>query len=190
MNRAWVTGLVSVLMLFAASCSTLEVSSNFNPKTDFSRLKTYAWLNDVDHPSSNVRVNNELVRNSVREGIEEDLAAKGFIKSEQRDTADFLVTWFGAIEQKLKVENINNFYAPYGYGTLYRDPYWNSNPTVTKTKAYEEGSLIIDFLDPKHQALLWRGTGKDRIEAGQPPETVKRKLKESVRMILANFPPN
>ena len=127
--------LLCVMALALPGCSTLKVTSDFSPNTDFSGLKSYGWLHAIDQPSENVRVNNDFVRSAVREAVEETLDEKGFVKTD-KDSADFLITWFGAIETKLKVENINHFYAPYGYGTLYRVPYWNSNPSIASTTDY------------------------------------------------------
>lgn len=181
--------LLCVVVLLLSGCTTLKVTSDYSPNTDFTTLKTYGWLHDIDQPSENVRVNNDLVRTTVREAVEEALAEKGFVKTD-RDSADFVITWFGAIETKLKAENINHFYAPYGYGTLYRDPYWNSNPSIASTTEYEEGSLLFDFLDPKRQSLIWRGQGRDKIVEGEPDDVVRKNLKAAVKSILADFPPN
>lgn len=183
------TGLLGLLVLFVAGCTAIQVTSDYNPKTDFSRLKTYAWLSEADNPSENVRINNKLVIDSVRVSVERNLDSKGFAKAE-REQADFLITWFGAIDQKIKTENINHFYRPYGYGTLYRDPYWNTQPTVTNVTEYEEGSLIFDFLDPKNHALLWRSTGRDKIVKGQPEDKVRKNIDKAVSQILIGFPPH
>ena len=181
--------LLCVMVLALPGCSTLKVTSDFNPNTDFTRLKTYGWLHSIDQPSENVRINNDFVRGAVREAVEEALGEKGFVKTD-RDSADFVITWFGAIETKLKVENINHFYAPYGYGTLYRDPYWNSNPSIASTTEYEEGSLVFDFIDPQKQSLIWRGSGRDKVVEGEPDEVVRKHLKAAVKSIIADFPPH
>lgn len=180
--------LLSIIILIVSGCSTIQVTSEYNPKRDFSSLKTYAWLNDMDHPSDNLRINNELVIRSVRNAVEESLESKGFVKT-TRDQADFLISWFGAIEQKVKAETITHFYAPYGYGTLYRDPAWNTQAQAIALKEYEKGSLIFDFLDPKSNTLIWRGIGQDRITEGQSGEKIKKNLHLAVSQILADFPP-
>ena len=183
------TSLLSIIILIVSGCSTIQVTSEYNPKRDFSSLKTYAWLNDKDKPSDDLRINNELVISSVRDATEESLESKGFVKT-KRDQADFLISWFGVIEQKVKAESITHFYAPYGYGTLYRDPAWNTQAQATALKEYEKGSLIFDFLDPKSNTLMWRGIGQDRIVEGQLDEKIKKNLHLAVRQILADFPPN
>ncbi len=180
--------LLLLVLSFTAGCSTVQVKSDFNPKTDFSRLKTYQWLKSNDKPSDDVRINNEFVINTIRAAVEKDLQTKGFTRVDNGQ-ADFVIAWFGAIEQKIKSENIDHFYRPYGYGTLYRDPYWNAQPTTVNVSEYEQGSLIFDFLDPGTHTLLWRGIGSDTLKENQSERQVIQNLNAAVTQILAGFPP-
>lgn len=177
------------LLVTVAGCATVQVSQEYSEATDFSALKTYAWLSAADSPSDDVRMNSDLVRQSVRSGVDKVLADKGYTMT-ARESADFLVTWFGAIEQKLKAERIEHFYAPYGYGTLYRDANWNTAQSTGQTSEYEEGQIIVDFLDPERKSLIWRGTGSGKITPGLPEATVRRNIEKGVAAILAAFPPN
>jgi hypothetical protein len=181
--------LLGLLMLLVAGCSTIKVGSDYKTNIDFSKFKTYAWLNETDNPSDNVRMNNKMVIDSVRASVERTLNSKGYIKTDN-EKADFLITWFGAIEQKMKAQNIDHFYSSYGYGTLYQDPDWNPQSQVTNIKEYEEGSLIFDFLDPESHTLLWRGIGRDKVVEGRPDDVVRQNIDKAVRQILADYPPN
>lgn len=177
-----------VVLSFIVGCSTIQVKSDFNQKTDFSRLKTYRWLSNKDKPSDDIRINNEFVINAVRAAVEKVMQGKGYTRVDN-DQADFVIAWFGAIEQKIQSENIDHFYAPYGYGTLYRNPQWNSQPTTINVREYEQGSLIFDFLDPKSHTLLWRGIGSDKLKDNQSESQVTQNLNAAVAKILAGFPP-
>lgn len=177
-----------LVLSFAAGCSTVQVKNEFNPKTDFSLLKTYSWLKSNENHGDDVRINNEFVIKTIRAAVEKDLKDKGFTHLENGQ-GDFVISWFGAIEQKINAESIKHFYAPYGYGALYRDPYWNSEPTKMNVSEYEQGTLIFDFLDPKNQALLWRGIGRDRLKEDQSESQVKYNINAAVTQILAGFPP-
>ena len=131
-------------------------------------------------------MNDPKVRQTIRTAVEQSLSSKGY-EQVDRQQADFLVTWFGAIEQKIKKENIDHFYAPYGYGTLYRDPVLNTE-SPRAIGEYEKGTIIIDFVDPKNQKLIWRGSGSGRLAEDQPEQTTLRNLNRSVNKILAPFP--
>ncbi len=181
MRIAW-----ACMFLIVAGCAQLQTGSKIDDATDFTELKTFSWLHDADKPAEDVRLNDPKVRQTVRTAVEESLVSKGYEKVE-RQQADFLVTWFGAIEQKMKKENIDHFYAPYGYGRLYRNPVMNTESPRTIAE-YEKGTIIIDIVDPKRQKLIWRGSGSGRLAEDQPEQTALRNLNRSVTKILAPFP--
>ncbi len=179
---------LTLFILLVSSCTTIQTTSDYETKTDFSSFKKYAWLNESDNPSENIRINNKMVIDIVRTEVEKHLNSKGFTKTAP-EQADFLIAWFGAIEQKIKTQNINHFYSTYGYGTLYHNPSSNAKSQVATVKEYEEGSLIFDFLNPKDHTLLWRGSGRDKLIVGQAEEIAKHNLKKAVNHILSGFPP-
>ena len=181
-------GLLTILLVCISGCSTLQVGTEAVPDIDYSRLSTYNWLNDQDSPGSDIRVNNEMVVNSVRNSVEKALKLKGYQKAD-RNSADILVVWFGAIEKKLNSENIDHFYRRNGYGALYRDPRLNPDTTISSTE-YEEGRLIIDILDQKTHTVIWRGEGTRKIIKGRTESQVRKNLEDTVKKILAGFPPD
>ena len=182
--------LLSILLLFFVSgCSKIQVTTDFNPGTDFSQLKTYRWLSAQDNPGDDLRINNEFVIKAVRTAVDHELSAKGY-RRDDTGQADFVVSWFGSIDKKLRPENINNYYARYGYGALYRNPNYNPQPlTSLNTIEYEEGSLVIDLLDPASNTLLWRGTGSSKLKENQSENQVTRNVHSAVKRILEGFPP-
>lgn len=177
---------MALLIFITAGCSQVQTGSKIDSTTDFSTLKTFGWLHDVDKEAEDVRLNDPQVRQTVRTAIEQSLSAKGYERVD-RQQANFLVAWFGAIEKKIKKENIDHFYAPYGYGTLYRDPVLNTE-SPRKIQEYEEGTIIIDIVDPQNRRLIWRGSGSGRIAEDQPEQTALRNLNRSVKKILDPFP--
>ena len=181
--------LVSFLLLMCAACSTVNVNTDFNPAYDFSQLKTYNWVENGKVPSTDTRINNDLIIDRVRRAVEANLASRGFVKSNAKPT-DFQVSWHGTIERKMQMETIDHFYSPYGYGALYRDPFW-SGPTMRSStvREYEVGTLIIDVLDPLHHKLIWRGSGSKMLSSSSNAEDTTREINEAVSVILKDFPP-
>lgn len=188
MSRFIRFGFLAVLLAICGSCSTLSVNTDFNPTYDFTKLKTYAWLDNGQVPSSDARINNDLIVERVRAAVERTLAAKGYVKTESA-SADFKVSWLGAIDKKLQMESIDHFYSPYGYGALARDPFRSGGVRSSTVREYEEGTLIVDILDPAQHTLIWRGTGMDRLGGKDDPEAVTQGINSAIAAILADFPP-
>lgn len=178
---------IAVLFLFlVAGCVSLQTDSKQDPAVELSDLETFAWFDSKSLPGDDVRVNNERVRKTVRDAIVQTLIAKGYRETDT-DQADFVVSWFGAIEQKIRKEHLEHLYSPYGYGTLLRDPSLNTEPS-RQIAEYEEGTLIIDLLDPVNHRLLWRGAGVGQVIKDRPPETALKNLSRSVSRILDPIP--
>ncbi len=188
MNRPVFFGLVVALLFLSSGCSTLSVNTDYNPAYDFSALKSYAWLNNGQISSSDARVNNALIVDRVRKAVEQTLATRGYVKTDSA-SADFIVSWLGAIDKKLQVDTIDHFYSPYGYGSLYRAPALGGSMPTVRTYEYEVGTLIIDILDPDQHKLIWRGTGEDRLKGNKKPEEVTKGIDEAVAAIMKDFPP-
>jgi len=176
--------LAALVLIITAGCAALQTESE--KVADISALQTFAWFDESGQHGDDVRIRDERVQKTVYDTIEKTLVEKGYRKT-TADQAEFLVSWFGAIEQKIKKDDLDHLYSPYGYGTLFRDPAFNYD-TPREIAEYEEGSLIIDLLDPEDHRLLWRGTGVGRVIKDRPPETALRNLARSVGRILDPVP--
>lgn len=174
-----------VLSLLAVSCTTLQVTVDYNPDFDFGDISSYAWLPNDAPAGTDFRVNNALVNDRVVAAVDARLEAKGYRKIDS-GTPDVYVSWLGAIDRKLRVDTINNYYGTYGHG---RHGCCWGGPQRTIISEYDEGTLIIDVLNGADHKLVWRGTGSDYIRATKSPEETTRNINAAVTGILENFPP-
>ena len=172
--------IASGLLSFVA-CSGIQVTTDYDPQTQFGDLKSYAWLANARKPSDDPRLHNSLVDGRVREAVDRELAAKGYTKT-GASSANFLVTYYLGLESKIDIHTIHS---SYGYG--YRGWYGGMG-TETMVDQYDEGSLILDVLDPKGSDLLWRGTGSARVSTSNTPEKREQRINDAVAKILATFP--
>jgi hypothetical protein len=181
--------LVTALLLLSGCGSLIRVDADYRPEFDFNQLQSYAWLDPASPPSADIRIDNDLYKERVVAAVESVLAAKGLIKAED-GPPDFLVTWFGAIDKKMRAETINYFYSRY-WGGSYSDLYgpWGGGFSSTRVYEYEVGTLIIDFVTPEQKRLFWRGTGQSYVEQGRSPRELTESVAKTVAAILAQFPP-
>jgi hypothetical protein len=178
--------VTACLPFLLSACSTLLVSTDYDPDYNFSSLKTYGWLAMKRPAATDIRISNTLIEDRVRAAIEHELDGRGYRKL-TGETPDFYVAWLGGIDRKLRVDTIDRYYDPFRDGSFYGG-YWPGYPR-TYVREYEEGTLIIDFLDPATHKLIWRGTGSDYIEPGETPEQITATINNAVNKILAGFPP-
>ncbi len=185
-------GVVSVMLLLAG-CAAMEIHTDFDNKADFSGLKTFAWVPDMKQESKDPRIDNEATDSRIRTAIEKVLIAMGYPKTDPAK-ADFWVAYQAAIKEKLDPGMTNYPYTTpstrdIANGNFAQDLTWAYGGSQTFLSRYEEGTLIVDIVNPKERKLMWRGTAKATIVGGGDPEKKEARLNEGVQKIFATFPP-
>ena len=126
------------LAALTASCSTLKVSNDYDPSVDFSKLKTYAWMERPNPNEAATIADNTLLRDRIERSVDAELGAKG-LSEVPRDQADFLISQHIGVQQKLQVDTTQ-----YGYGYGFGYGAWGgpiggySNQTTVSQ--YDEGT--------------------------------------------------
>jgi len=171
-------------------CASMSVSSDYDPKADFSSLKTYDW--EGPQPiTGNPRLDNDLLHERIRNAVERELTLKGYRKVTV--DPDFKVAYNVGLENKLDVTTIPTY--DYSYPSYYSrvggfGRYEGYRPsTEVNVYQYEEGTLLLDIVNPETKKLIWRGTAKAEVNAGDSPERKEARVNEAVSKMLAQFPP-
>jgi Domain of unknown function (DUF4136) len=168
------------LSLSCLACSGIRVTTDIDPNADLTRVRSYAWLDERSGVEGERTEVTSLIDRRVRHAVDEELQRKG-ISSAAKNTADVLVSYHLGVATKLDVNTIDQ-----GYGRgLYTGGV--SHTTVTE---YQEGTLLIDFIEPKANQLVWRGSGQARIWKSTTPEQREKRIAEAVAQILESFPPS
>ena len=182
------------LILAVSGCSSMTVNSDYDPAQSFRGLKTYAWIPGGRKPTGDPRIdNNTLLDSRVRRAVDSELAANGFNKV-SGGKPDFWVVYHVTLDKKSDVTLLNSYYG-YGpgwghsYGHRYR-PYGWAGPAETYVYQYDEGTLILDIIEPETRKLMWRGHATDEVQFSDSLGKKEAHINEAVRRILASFPPN
>lgn len=163
-----------VLLLFVfTSCATVKVATDFDKEANFNQFNSYAFYK----PGIDKAQISDLDKKRILRAIEANLNAKGMNKSE---TPDLLVSIFTKEHQRIDVYN-NSF----GYGWGWNPWYYGSN-NVSQTS---EGTLFIDLIDAKTNALIWQGMGSADLVTSSM-EKKEERINEIVMKILAEYPPS
>lgn len=188
MRTRLVFALVSSTALLVAGCSSFNVTSDYNPAIDFSQYGTYAWLPRPDATDTSQGVNNDgLLYQRIERATDAGLSAKGLRRVQTDADASLLITEHINVEQKLRV-NTTNY--GYGYGRWgYYGGYGGPGYTDTTVDQYEQGTLILDFIDARTKELVWRGMAQSRLKDLKTPEEREARVRAAVNAILEKYPP-
>src|SRR5690606_12177739 len=117
---------------------------------------------------------NDLDKRRILNAIDQQMAAKGFTKTET--SPDLYINVLASSKEKINIDN--------GYYGGYWGPYYGGGSRVYQ---YTSGTIIIDIVDDKRNILVWQGAG-----SGLNVSDLDRKaddIPQAVAEILAKFPP-
>jgi len=175
--------------IFFSGCSSLSVNYDYNDKTNFKAYSKYDWL-----PFPKDMQVDELNRARFVTAVEDSLKEKDF--HQNSSNPDFVIATHFGKQNKVDITNWGYSYAPNGYygGYGYRHPGYGYSGSYANTGGvsvyeYEQGTLILDFVDAKTKTLIWRATAKAIVSPASTPEKQTEKIRKAVNEILENFPP-
>jgi hypothetical protein len=173
-------GLVACLL---NACETVTVTTDYDHSAPFSKYHTYTLA-----PPARGQTMSPSSEAALRDALRAELAARGITEAPGK-SADLDVVRHVFIQGKLAVQQ----YTDWGYGRYGMWPYgygyygmWVGAPvTYAHVDEYNEGTLIIDFVDAHTKKLVFRGIGKAVVGG---PEANAAKIREGVAKMMANFP--
>ena len=130
-----------LLGVFLAGCGpSLQVSSDYDKRVDFSTYKTFELYSGAKTNISSL--NQDRILNSIKA----EMQGKGF--RQDGGAPDLLVNTSVIVKNNVEVNSNTNYY---GYGGVVRPYYWGdgmaSSYTTYDVSHYKTGSLIIDIVD-------------------------------------------
>jgi hypothetical protein len=171
-----------VIACLSASCSSINVSSDFDKNNNFAGYKTYALTEKAEQLPVD-----DINRARILRAIEKELAAEGFTKSAQPDVwIDVNLT----AQQKQSATATSTGPGYYGYGAGY--PYgWGPGFSSTQihVENYVEGTLFVDMIDASKQQLVWQGRAVKTLDPDASPERREANINYAVQQIFLKYPP-
>jgi hypothetical protein len=176
-----------LLLMLLASCASTNSGSHFEPGATLAGRTTFRFLPDRTIDAAEAVSNRAYWRNAISQDIVAALNAKGYRFFPTRQT-DFLVAYHIVLKDNEAVTTFDNYY---GYDlsadqlaqadlSKFQDP--------KRPGAAEEGILVIDIIDPKQRALLWRGWTKSSLNRQKPSEQLQAQARLVVERTLASLP--
>jgi hypothetical protein len=164
--------LVSLVAL--GGCSSLRVSTDYAPGTDFSQYKTFT-VKPGKLPMSQFEV--ERVEAALTHALE----ARGLKRV--ADGGDLSVFTHFQTGKETRYDTTG-----YGYGVGYHGWYGGGMSSTTVTEI-PTGTFVVDLVDAKTTTMVWRGIANDSISTSATPEERQEKADRVFQTLFAEFPP-
>jgi hypothetical protein len=170
--------ILVLILVVAASCASIKVSSDFDKTVNFADYKTYKFTEEaLAMPVDDIN------RNRIISAVENELGQKGFTKSENSDVLIDL-----KLTAQTKQTATANTSGGYGYGYRYG---WGGgfSTTTINYDSYQEGTLFVDMIDAKKLQLVWQGRGVGTMNPDASQKKREDNINYAVKSIFYKYPP-
>jgi hypothetical protein len=176
--------ILALLVICATTAVAQDVRYNFDSSADFSKFKTYKWVDikGSDHA-------NQLVEKQIQGALDAELAKKGLTKTDS-ENADLLIGYQTAVgtEKQFTSYNTGWGYGP-GWGGGWYGGGMSSTTTTGTTSTIYIGQLSLDMYESAKKDLVWRGVASKTIDPKAKPEKQEKNINKAVAKLLKNYPP-
>ncbi|HZS36314.1 MAG TPA: DUF4136 domain-containing protein [Polyangia bacterium] len=162
--------LIAVAPLAAAALGCgATVHSSFAPGANVQQYKTFSF----QRPQSPAARPASIADQEIEDALRQSLIAKGYVESTDGNP-DFVVVHHVMLQQRTQVDRVGTGW--YGFGG------------TVSTYSYTEGTVIVDFVDPKTNQAFWRGTAADVVNRPASPNPAK--IRAAVTKLINRYPSN
>ncbi len=168
--------LLFVISLMFVGCSTLKINTDYDEAFDFSRESSFVVVHQK------VKGEDSLTIDRIKKSVEINLEQQSY-KKVSKDEADLIFVFHMNVKDKTDVDTtyMGMGYGRYRYGGMMMTP-------VTTTYNYQEGTLVIDALNPKNQKIVWRATATTELKNKKTPQKRTEYINNIVSQMMSKFP--
>lgn len=177
--------LLCLLLLLPTACATVRVNQDYDSSVDFARYRTFDWFPGSRELAGGDGVGDPFLEERIRAAVGRELVTKGFTRA-RGGAPDFYVNYHVSVQQKLTSSGVS---VGYGVGSVGSWGGVGMGMRTNPVRQYEEGTLVLDFVDGASRKLVWRGTGSKALSRSPTPEQTTATIDAAAREILAQFPP-
>ena len=159
------------------------------PGTDFSKYRTYAWVDEVQGVPAVGGHPDQILDTQVKQAIDSQMAGKGLTKVVDGGKSDLLLGYQLAID---KEKQINGFASGMGgWGAMGGWGPWGGglDSFSASTSSSYIGTFVVGMYDPAARKLVWIGAAQHAIEPSKKPEKNQERLNKGAQKLLKDFPP-
>ena len=152
--RHWILVAAGTALL-AACASGPDIRRDMSPTAKFGSYKTFGYFGEL----ATDRAGYETVFTArLKDATRRQMESKGYVYSDT--DPDLLINFYANVEDKQEIRSTPVSMGYYGYRGHFG--YGISTPQV-ETYNYQAGTLTIDLVDRKENALAWNATAEGRV---------------------------
>jgi hypothetical protein len=169
---------LAVIGMTSGCGPTITAGSHVDRTISFAPYRTFDWGPADALPTGDARLDRDpFFKDHVQGAIERELARRG-IALASTSAPDLLIHYHASVTERMDVATADRTIA--SCGTL------DCRPGLVW---YEAGTLIVDVLDARSNALVWRGWAQNDVEEMlRNEDAMARTVDRAVTAIVAQLP--
>ncbi len=172
MKIAKLLGALS-LILGTQTLAAQSVTYDFDKAIDFSKYKTYAWVDAGNIPD-------DFNHKRIVGAVDAQLGAHALTQVAQTGNPDILVSYRAGFEQGLEVNANSTDFGPYR---------WGNRTGSARVHDVTVGTLFVLLRDANTQSVVWRAAATADIDKTASPEKRDRNIRKAAEKMFKHYPP-
>lgn len=150
-----------------------NITYDFDRATDFSRLKTFAWVRGP------IKLD-EINHRRVVDAVNTQLMSKGLVKVDTAGQPDMLVAYHASFDSDVQITGFSSGWGPYRFG---------SRTGMARAEQIVTGTLAVDLVDARTNTIVWRGMATREVDVKADPNKRERNINRAADRLFKNYPP-
>jgi hypothetical protein len=172
---AFIIGSFLAAPIAAPPVYAQSVKADYDKKTDFTQYKTFVFKKGTDAPTP-------FAQERIIASITAQLQARGMSGADPGDVEVFTHVKLHT-EQRMDVTSFG--YGGYAGWGGWGGGFGTSSVMVTDIPM---GTLMVDIVDTKANALVWRGIVSDTLSTNPTPEKSEKRINKAVSKLFYKYP--
>jgi len=178
-----IIGLLCFVLL-GFQVSYVQVTSDYDKETDFSKYNTYAfagWEKNSD------QILNDFDKKRILDALKSEFDERGMELIDSNPDAN--ITLFIVVDNKTSTTAYTTYNGGLGYG-----PRWGwgmgmdmgTSTTNYTENDYKEGTFVVDMYDAESKKLVWQGVLQSVVK--ENPKKREKSIPKKVGKLMKEFP--
>ena len=172
--------VMGALLAGAGSVAAQSVATNYDTSVDFSKYKTYHWVDiqGATYP-------NQLTDLMIRNAVDSALKLHGLVRQDS-GSVSLYVGYQLTTQQQKQLNTYGTGGGAWGYGGG-----WGGmgGMSTTTTQTLTEGTLAVDLYDPAMKQLVWQSTATKTLNPSSNAQKNQENMQKAADKMFKNYPP-
>jgi hypothetical protein len=188
-SMKWLGATVVLAFVLASCSSTAHIEKDDD--TDFSRYKTFAWIDKDGEGRNDNNRSNDLTEQKIRDAVNKELEkTSGWRQVKNRP--DVMLSYDVLVEKSVKESNNPVYSNP--FSRVVYNPYTRRYTTIYYPSRFigydrderqiKEGTVTISMIDTRTDKTVWQGWTTDEVRS---KNLTSKEIDNSVKSIFKKF---